>query len=1024
MAKKKKKSKNPKTKAPTGLSIKRSNMDFICEWKAGDSNYKKGQLFWYKTNLMKNWKSIKVGPTTRRVTVSLSSSSYWPNKSKELTYVAFRVQGKKDSYSKGSGKHKITYYPKWSSKSHKKMTINYPASPTSASFSLSNEVSNSGTFSYESMQNTDDSRPFVSCYWQSVLIKECSTTNGKKVSWKNYISGTGNATGSKTITEDSSVLAKGSYTRWFRVLARGARGNSDWRYARHVYAIPHRADVIRAGTIKTYGGRTIKLEWKSRNTVARPIDTIAAQYTMATPKADIICPEEASWEALTTTYPKDDTDGATVEISKSLPKDQCIWVRVNTKHDNNEAFGKPFLAEIGELKEPAIKTVEIDVETKKATITAINNSEIPDAYLIIFFRTEKEEYTLGVISPGSDSAIVQCPGFDGNYTFGIQAVQGQPKTISDDNGVTKYVSSSSMKSQKVWKEGDIPIAPSNIILSQHSKDTISVSWNNTWKTATSATISWAQNPDAWESTKEPQTYDISSVHASRWLISGLEPGVWYVRVRLNMGKKEELLSSPWSKLAEIDISASPHRPALTLSNTVVSKEGEITATWSYVSGDGTKQAYAEIREAIITSEGISYGDIIASAHSGQSASFKIPKAWQEETTHYIACKTISISGKASAGWSEPIGITVAKPLNAVIEADSLKEMTIEDEEGNTRNIIALKSMPLTVKVTGAGGGLTTIAIERAEDYHMLRPDWHTHEGYKGETVALKKQQGEEEITIDIDDLIGVIDDGAKYSLVATVSDSLGQTAEVRKNFETHWEHQALMPGVQAQVDMDKLAVKITPTATEGMAEDDTVDIYRLSADEPELIITEGKFGQTYVDPYPAFGYDCGHRIVTKTKNGDYITAEGSPAWMDVDEDDGDYLDVDFIIINFDGHKVKLPYNIILDNSWAKDFERISYLGGSVIGDWNPAVTRDLSVKTVAIATKDSETIQSMRMLSTYPGICHIRTPEGSSFEADIQVTEGQSYDKGIVEYSLKVQRVEPEDLEGMTLEEWEALNEL
>lgn len=139
-------------------------MDFICEWKAGDSNYKKGQLFWYKTNLMKNWKSIKVGPTTRRVTVSLSSSSYWPNKSKELTYVAFRVQGKKDSYSKGSGKHKITYYPKWSSKSHKKMTINYPASPTSASFSLSNEVSNSGTFSYESTQNTDDSRPFVSCY--------------------------------------------------------------------------------------------------------------------------------------------------------------------------------------------------------------------------------------------------------------------------------------------------------------------------------------------------------------------------------------------------------------------------------------------------------------------------------------------------------------------------------------------------------------------------------------------------------------------------------------------------------------------------------------------------------------------------------------------------------------------------------------------------------------------------------------------------------------------------------------------
>lgn len=581
-----------------------------------------------------------------------------------------------------------------------------------------------------------------------------------------------------------------------------------------------------------------------------------------------------------------------------------------------------------------------------------------------------------------------------------------------------------MKSKQVWKEGDVPIAPSNIILSQHSKDTIAVSWNHTWKAATSATISWAQNPDAWESTKEPSTYDISSVHASRWLISGLEPGVWYVRVRLNVGKKEELISSPWSSLAEIDISASPHRPGLVLDKSVAAKGGEITASWSYVSGDGTKQAYAEIREAIITGDGVTYGDILASAHSGQSANFKIPEEWQEETTHYIACKTTSISGRASDGWSDPVGITVAKPLVAVIEADSLKEIVIDDGEDNTRTVTALQSMPLTVKVTGAGGGLTTVAIERAEDYHMLRPDWHTHEGYKGETVALIRQQGEEEITIDTDDLIGVIDDGARYSLVATVSDSLGQSAEVRKTFEVHWEHQALTPTAEALVDMDRLAVKITPSAVEGMAADDTVDIYRLSADEPELIITEGKFGETYVDPYPAFGYDCGHRIVTKTKNGDYITAEGSPAWIDIDEDDEDYLDIDDIIIDFDGHRVRLPYNITLDNSWAKDFERVSYLGGSVVGDWNPAVTRDLSVKTVAVAVSDADIIKGMRMLSVHPGICHIRTPEGSSFEADIQVTEGQSYDKGTVEYSLKVQRVDPEDLEGMTLEEWEALSEL
>ena len=91
------------------------------------------------------------------------------------------------------------------------------------------------------------------------------------------------------------------------------------------------------------------------------------------------------------------------------------------------------------------------------------------------------------------------------------------------------------------------------------------------------------------------------------------------------------------------------------------------------------------------------------------------------------------------------------------------------------------------------------------------------------------------------------------------------------------------------------------------------------------------------------------------------------------------------------------------------------------GDWNPAVTRSTSVSAVGITADDQDTIQAMRRLAEHPGICHIRTKDGSSFAADVQVTENykQSNDQKLVYFSLKITRVDSETYDGMTLAEWE-----
>jgi hypothetical protein len=52
----------------------------------------------------------------------------------------------------------------------------------------------------------------------------------------------------------------------------------------------------------------------------------------------------------------------------------------------------------------------------------------------------------------------------------------------------------------------------------------------------------------------------------------------------------------------------------------------------------------------------------------------------------------------------------------------------------------------------------------------------------------------------------------------------------------------------------------------------------------------------------------------------------------------------------------------------------------------------------------------------------VRTVDGSSYTADVQVKDSYSYDNAgkITSFSLSITRVDTEELDGMTLAQWEA----
>ena len=191
------------------------------------------------------------------------------------------------------------------------------------------------------------------------------------------------------------------------------------------------------------------------------------------------------------------------------------------------------------------------------------------------------------------------------------------------------------------------------------------------------------------------------------------------------------------------------------------------------------------------------------------------------------------------------------------------------------------------------------------------------------------------------------------------------------------------------------------------------------------VYRDATFGETYVDPYPTLGQFGRHRFVYKTTTGSYITDDGRFAWTDVDYDEYEIVDPDWNIIEWEGGRVELANNIDLSTDWDKDFTQTQYLGGSIQGDWNPGVRRSGAVTGMIAVDAESDTVEALRRLATYAGICHVRTKDGSNFAADVQVSEDLSQKNAhrIASFGLKITRVDSETLDGMTLAEWEETQE-
>ena len=1011
---------------PSGVSISRDDNKFTISWTKGkEVSYQ--SLNWRRCSLGKwnVWQPLDVDEDTTSFTFERAWSNYYPNGG-PLEQYEFRVRGVAQSG--------LQFLPSaWISKA---FVFDYPVAPVVTS-ELDNVNDNECEFSWTVQNDDSDNKPFYDVEWQTCLMSGYNEATIKGIeNWSSltgYQTGTGTATDSKTITELSANIASGSHTRWFRVRSRGCRGASAWSYAKHVYAKPPKAIITETMSTSASVGQVVNVKWSvDGNNAAFPIDAIQVRYAHEVPASGMVFPVAGSWTTATTSAGASKVGAATFEDNTNLAADEVLWIQVNTLHDHdpaNTTFGQPFIVKYGTLATPESLTVSTNPQTYKAIVSCTNASTEPDSFLAVKYcpTSNPNGRVLGIIPHGTSPSqvTVQCPNWSDEdaIDFKVYAVVGSYSTTTT-GGVTEYRIKARMTSEAISDGGSIPKAPANVsVTATDTPGTVQVRWDWTWADALAAEISWSDHEDAWESTEAPSTCIVTNLHTSQWNISGLETGkTWYVRVRLLDGYDDSSTFGAYCDTKSIDLSSAPRTPVLFLSAGVIPADGMTTATWAYTSTDGTAQTYAEICEATYVNGAITYGKKIAFTQTAQHIDiYAKAVGWTAGQTKYLCLRVQSASGKLSDSWSDPVPVKISERMTCTITATSLTNESIPsiDEYGQTvtRTVLSLTALPMTVTVSGAGSsGNVAVSIERASDYFLQRPDDSEFIGYKGETIVVKSRTGDGTVTINKEDLIGMLDDNASYRIVATTSDDLGQSASASLDFEVHWDHKAIVPTATIEL-LTEGAMKITPVAPTGTVAGDVCDIYRLSADKPQLILEGADWATAYVDPFPTIGVYGGYRVVFRTKYGDYVTSAPGSAWTDYTSPKYESAET---LIDFGSDSVSLMLNMSVQAKWEKSFKETQYLGGAVKGDWSAAVSRTGGISAVTIRYLDEDTIKALHKLAEYSGICHVRMPDGSNFHADVQVSMTNDFGDSprTAEFTLNITKVDSDVLDGLSFAEW------
>jgi hypothetical protein len=487
---------------------------------------------------------------------------------------------------------------------------------------------------------------------------------------------------------------------------------------------------------------------------------------------------------------------------------------------------------------------------------------------------------------------------------------------------------------------------------------------------------------------------------------------WYFRVKaVNEGG-----DGTWSNIVSVMLGTTPDIPSV-WSYTSVGKIGDmVVLNWVHSSQDDSDQSGARV--AIKINDG---DETVISLTTESTYSYDTSSLHDGDKIKWRVC-TRGVQGIAIewGPYSEYREVVVYAPPEVNVVAGYPDPVEIYS---------VINSFPINIRLSSAPLTQTPVAyhvsITSDSQYDISGADGiEIHVNVGQEVYSKYIPSSDHELTVVVNPGDVYLDRDALYTINVTVAMSNGLSADNERQIYTKWINPDWVPSAEVTVDKTTLVAYIRPYCLNARGYEIkgwyTLSVYRIGYDgELDLIGKDLDPAKrlTITDLHPGLDYARYRIVATDGMTGGvtYTDLEGTPvgAKCIVIQWEGEaravYMetdDVDYVINDWSGTILRLPYNIDVSDDISPDVSLVEYIGRKHPVSYYGTQKGVTSRWSAEIPITDVESIAKLRALAIYPGDVYVREPSGTGYWANVKVSYDIRYSKRTVPVSLTITRVE------------------
>lgn len=497
--------------------------------------------------------------------------------------------------------------------------------------------------------------------------------------------------------------------------------------------------------------------------------------------------------------------------------------------------------------------------------------------------------------------------------------------------------------------------------------------------ATGTELTWSTDVNGWRSVTAPSVYEFTWSDGVRGHggVSYRDSATIYIH-NLEENVPVHFKARRYMVDADERVTYSPYSNTFTVTPTKVVEAGEVNvsvvADATIPDGKSYPVSWSYDTDVVQTQWQImTTNNVTISSGTGTNQAYQIPANRLKSFANAAGVVRYKVRVLVSGAW-----ITSATRTVNIISAPELTLDVAATLTAQPLDIDVECDQPASVKLIVASEGVDgqrPSGIKRQSNGDvvysaLINPEW---------TYANNVYSATLELPGDLELL-----NNGNYTVEATPINTYGvdgETQEATVNID--WAHTAGLPNATiTPVDEEDasgrtLGIKIELAAPEGATQDDVYDIYRLTADGATLIMEGVEQDAVILDKCAPFGSVPTYvRVATRTVDGDATFIDYNYT-----------LPADYMRIDWEDNYVELPYNITIQDGYTKDVDIRKHMDGTQDGYWNSSVSRTGALGSTLVQLWQQESVDSVKALARYTGAAFVRTPDGSAYTADVQVTD-------------------------------------